>query len=174
MTLEVLFHGIRRCVRCERCATRFLAVPGEGSARRGLLLLGEAPGKSEDESGRPFAGRTGRYLDGVMADNGISRDDAFVTSILKCYHPGPPLPRQVEACRPWTVQQIHEVGPCKLLVMGVVAAGGLMGLKELGEKEITTEWEGIVCVVTCHPTAAMRFPNRDAQFRRDLARVLLL
>ncbi|HUS57481.1 MAG TPA: uracil-DNA glycosylase [Planctomycetota bacterium] len=171
-SLGELFRGIRRCRRCERCDTRFLAVPGEGQAGARMLLLGEAPGKSEDRTGRPFQGRAGNYLDKIFSEHGASRDDAFITGILKCYHPGPPRRRQIEACRPWTIEQIRTAHPKAILVMGRAAAGGLLGMDELGEGEIDAAWEGTLCVVTCHPAAAMRFPKRNAQFRRDFARVL--
>jgi len=169
-TINELFRGIRRCRKCERCRTRRLAVPGEGAAGRRIVLLGEAPGKTEDQLGRPFVGRTGRYLDKVFAELGIARDGFFITSILKCYHPEPPRDHQIEACRPWTVQQIAAVRPRAILVMGLAAAAGLLGLEKLVEEPVT--WEGITCVVTVHPAAGMRFPKRNARFRCDLDRVL--
>jgi len=169
-TIEELFRGIRRCRKCERCRTRHLAVPGEGEAHRKILLLGEAPGKTEDLTGRPFVGRTGRYLDRVFGEHGVSCDDFYITSILKCYHPESPQSKQVEACRPWTIQQIDAIRPRAILVMGLTAAGGLLGLSKLVDD--TLVWEGITCVVTTHPTAAMRFPKRNVRFRKDLEKVL--
>ena len=169
-TIEGLFRGIRRCRKCERCRTRQLAVPGEGSARRKIVLLGEAPGKTEDLIGRPFVGRTGRYLDKVFEEHGVNRDDFFITSILKCYHPESPQAHQIEACRPWTIQQIAELRPKAILVMGLTAAQGLLGISELANEPVV--WEGITCVMTVHPTAAMRFPKRNPRFRHDLEQVL--
>ena len=171
-TLETLGRSIRHCMRCERCRSRRHAVPGEGAARRKILLLGEAPGKTEDQTGRPFAGRTGRWMNQLLAKHGLARDDFFITSILKCYHPDPLKPRQIEACRAWTLQQIGVVRPRLILVMGRAAAGGLLGLKALGEKAVVTRWLHIPCVVTCHPSAAMRFPARGKRFRRDFRRLL--
>ena len=170
--LDELFRGIRRCRRCERCITRHLAVPGEGPAGASMLLLGEAPGRSEDALGRPFQGRAGVYLDAVFAEHGIGRERTFITSILKCYHPGTPKPQQIEACRPWTLEQIEAAAPKVILVMGLAAAGGLLGMRSLGEQELDAVRQGIPCVVTCHPAAAMRFKRRNAQFRRDFARLI--
>ena len=171
-TLDALGRGIRHCVRCERCHTRRHAVPGEGAARCRALLLGEAPGKIEDELGRPFVGRTGQWLDRLFLEHGVVRDDVFITGILKCYHPEPPKPHQIVACKPWTLQQIGVLKPRLILVMGLAAASGMLGMKALGEKELVTEWQGIPCVVTCHPTAAMRFPRSGERFRRDFRRFM--
>ncbi len=167
-SVEELFHKIRYCRRCERCRTRNRAVPGEGHAGAGIVLLGEAPGKLEDKTGHPFVGRSGSYLDAALAECGLMRDDLFITSILKCYDPGPPRRHQIEACKPWTVQQVEAVGPKRILVMGLTAARGLLGIRRLSPEPLTVQWQGILCIVTCHPAAAMRFPSRDRQFRRDL------
>jgi len=172
--LKELFDGIRVCTRCERCMTRQLAVPGEGDARAPIVLLGEAPGKKEDAFGRPFVGRTGVYVEKVLAEFGVTRDDFFITSILKCFHPGPPKQHQMASCRSWSESQIRAVGPRLILVMGRAAVSGFLGVEFPGTEELTSEWEGIRCVVTCHPAAAMRFPERNRQFRRDFKRALRL
>jgi uracil-DNA glycosylase family 4 len=171
-SLQELSGRIRRCRRCERCRTRTRAVPGEGNAATRIVLLGEAPGKDEDKTGRPFVGRSGRYLDGVVGGFGVSREDVFITSILKCYHPGPPRRSQVQACLPWTLAQLEAVRPRVIVVMGLTAARGLLGVKRLRGQPGTVWWQGIRCVVTCHPASAMRFPRRDKQFRGDLERLL--
>jgi len=89
-SLEELGARILRCTRCERHYTRRLAVPGEGDPDPGIMLIGEAPGVKENETGKPFVGRAGRYLEKVLEQNGFSRQNLFVTSILKCFHPRRP------------------------------------------------------------------------------------
>jgi uracil-DNA glycosylase family 4 len=170
--LSQLERAILHCRRCERSGTRTRAVPGEGVARPCLLLLGEAPGKKEDLTGRPFVGRAGAYLDKVLAESGVERGDVFITSILKCYSPKQPRKVQIEACRSWTVQQIQTLEPELVLVMGRFAAWGLLGLDRLPQEPVMFKWQNIACLVTCHPAAAMRFPQRNRQFRRDAGPVL--
>jgi len=164
--MDRVARGIQRCRRCERSGTRGHAVPGEGSVESGILLLGEAPGKKEDRTARPFVGRAGSYLDQIFLRHPVEREKMFVTSILKCYHPDSPKKDQVEACRPWTEKQIGILRPEIILVMGRTAEQGLWGMTQ-GGGESFRKWEGIPCVVTCHPAAAMRFPRRHEQFDRD-------
>lgn len=171
-SVEKLCRGIQRCQRCERRMTRTHAVPGEGSPDAGLFLFGEAPGKTEDKTGRPFVGRAGQYLNAVLNRFSIKRDDIFITSILKCYHPETPKKPQMRSCISWTKQQIEAIRPGHILVMGKSAAWGLFGIDRLGADPLDLEWQGIPCVVTCHPAAAMRFPERDRQFQRDFQRVV--
>ena len=97
-SLEKLDNGIRHCRRCERCLTRMYAVPGEGSANARIVLFGEAPGKNEDITGRPFVGRAGKYLDKIFREHKVDREEIFITSILKCYHPKPPKKSQIVSC----------------------------------------------------------------------------
>ncbi len=150
---------------CERNRTRRHAVPGEGDPGSGILLLGEAPGKKEDESGRPFVGRAGNYLEHILSYHGLKRDQVFITSILKCYHPEPPERTQVKRCLPWTLRQIDALNPGLVLVMGRWAAWAVLGMENLKNVPLALTREGRNWVVTCHPAAAMRFPERDKEFR---------
>ncbi len=172
-SLEKISRGIRHCQRCERQKTRHHAVPGEGHFNTSTLLFGEAPGKNEDKTGRPFVGRAGRYLDKVLAEHEINREDIYITSILKCYHFKSPKKSQMVRCRPWTEQQIEVIQPKIILVMGKSAAWGLFEIDRLGMKPVDMAWHDIPCIVTCHPAAAMRFPERDQQFKRDFSRLIL-
>jgi len=161
-------HGIQRCQRCGRAGTRKFAVPGEGRCDANLMLLGEAPGKKEDRTGKPFIGRAGAYLDKVFRFHSLDRDKVFITSVLKCYHPGSPKKPQIEACLSWTEKQIELLQPELILVMGRAAEQGLFGKRTDGKYEI--HWKDIPCIVTCHPAAAMRFPQRHKQFQKDFKR----
>jgi DNA polymerase len=111
-------------------------------------------------------------MDKVLAENGVKRGEVFITSILKCYSPKQPRKAQIEACRRWTIEQIRALQPELVLVMGRFAAWGLLGLDRLPQKPVMFKWQNISCRVTCHPAAAMRFPQRNRQFRRDAGPVL--
>lgn len=165
--LSSISHGIQRCRQCERADTRDHAVPGEGNPDSKVLLLGEAPGQKEDHLGRPFVGRAGNYLDKMFRAHSMERRDVYITSVMKCYHPKSPKRDQVDSCFPWTVKQIEVLEPELILVMGRTAEQGMFNEihKDQGDKIL--EWRGIPCIITCHPAAAMRFPERDEQFRHD-------
>src|SRR5262245_52426386 len=98
--LEVLAAQILVCTKCPLCQSRKLAVPGDGKASAKVMLIGEAPGREEDESGHPFVGAAGRFLDEVLEGTGIKRDDLFITNIVKCRPPKNRAPR------------VNEVGAC--------------------------------------------------------------
>jgi len=165
-SLERLARGIQHCQKCERSQTRRHAVPGEGDPSSGLLLIGEAPGKKEDQTGRPFVGRAGQYLEKILSLHNLDRNQVFITSVLKCYHPRSPKNKQIEACLPWSFRQIESLNPKLILVMGRWAAWALLGMKNLeGVPNLLTR-KGRNWVVTCHPAAAMRFPARDREFRK--------
>src|SRR5438552_11009111 len=88
---------VRTCEKCDLCRSRKKAVPGEGSGRSGVMLVGEAPGGKEDESGRPFVGVAGKRLEELLRLAGLSRDEVFITNIVKCRPPGNRRPRRDEA-----------------------------------------------------------------------------
>lgn len=164
--LRIISHSIQCCCKCERADTRDHAVPGEGSLDSKVLFLGEAPGKSENYSGRPFVGRAGVYLNKVFSSFSMDRKKVFITSVLKCYHPDSPQKKQIETCMLWTQKQIEILKPELILVMGRTAEFALFGKRREG-KHTELRWKGIPCIVTCHPASAMRFPERDKEFKQD-------
>ncbi len=164
-SLESLGAKICRCRRCERSETRRYAVPGEGDPASGMLLVGEAPGKNEDRTGRPFVGRAGNYLRQILSHHNLDRNHVFITSVLKCYHPRAPKKRQILECLSWSSEQIQSLDPKLILVMGKWAAWSLLGLENLEGIPKVIDRERRIWVVTCHPAAAMRFPERDKEFR---------
>ncbi len=95
-------------------------VPGEGNACAKLLFIGEAPGKKEDETGRPFVGAAGKFLDELLASISIRREDVYITNVVKYRPPNnrDPLPQEVEDCWPWLQQQIAIIDPVLILPLG--------------------------------------------------------
>jgi DNA polymerase len=172
--LEYIACEIRACRLCRLWQSRTHAVPGEGNTRASLFLVGEAPGRAEDESGRPFTGLAGRELERLLALAGLRREDIFVTSVNKCCPPGNRRPRRDEMAtcrRAYLDRQLAIVAPRLVVLMGGVAAQEMLGAKELGAViGRVIEREGRSYFVTYHPAASMRFPaaRRAAQrhFRR--------
>lgn len=171
--LDSLSRRIRRCVRCRLSVNRTRAVPGEGPAGAKIVFVGKAPGDAEDRQGRPFCGRAGRFLDGLFAEVGFRREDAFITSSVKCRPPGNRAPRkdELDTCREWLEQQVDAIQP------GVVVLFGRTPLRQaLGSKErladvhgSTGRWRGRPVFLTYHPAAAMRFPLAAKSMREDFA-----
>src|SRR5215212_9464758 len=85
--LDELAAMIRRCTLCPLWESRTKAVPGDGRYTAKVMIVGEAPGREEDETGRPFVGATGRFLDHVLEGTGLDRADFFITNTVKCRPP---------------------------------------------------------------------------------------
>ncbi len=96
------------------------AVPGEGNPDADIMFIGEAPGKKEDETGKPFCGASGRVLDELLASINLKREDVFVTSIEKFRPPKnrDPKPAEVEACFPFLERQIKIIDPKVIVTLG--------------------------------------------------------
>lgn len=111
---------IGRCKRCPLHRVRNNAVPGEGGFRKGVFFIGEAPGRMEDRTGRPFAGAAGKILDTLLGYAGLEREDVFITSILKCRPPGNRDPSQgeVSACKGWLRRQMEVMKPRFVVPLG--------------------------------------------------------
>src|SRR3989440_10794316 len=134
--LEVLATQIRSCVQCPLHTTRTKAVPGEGAPSTRVMLIGEAPGREEDQRGRPFVGAAGRFLDQVLAGSGVDRSALFITNTVKCRPENnrPPRKREVDTCTSlYLVEQIALVNPALIMVLGSVAAKKLLGVRSVNE-----------------------------------------
>ena len=92
--LERLAAEINRCTKCPLHRGRTHAVPGEGPEDAEIMFIGEAPGFHEDQQGRPFVGAAGQFLEELLESIGLTRDDVYITNVIKCRPPGnrDPLP----------------------------------------------------------------------------------
>ncbi len=133
-------------------------MPGEGPENANVMLVGQNPGSEEDKVGRPFVGRAGKFLNKMLAANGINREEVFVTNVVKHVTPQNrvPLPDEVAACAPYLVEQIDLIKPKIVVLMGRVASQ-------------TPRRGGVLFVETVHPSAAMRFTKMRKRFEEDLA-----
>jgi DNA polymerase len=122
--VRILNREIVTCTRCRLAQTRNNAVPGEGPADPRLLFIGEAPGKNEDLTGRPFVGRAGAVLEDLLASIGLERSGVFITSIIKCRPPENRIPRKDEiyACAEYLDRQIGILLPEIIIPMGRLAS----------------------------------------------------
>ena len=115
-----LYEEIADCPRCALARTRTQTVPGDGPARADIMLIGEAPGAREDESGLPFVGPSGRFLDELLAGIGLSRDTVYIANVVKCRPPAnrDPEPAEIEACEDYLDRQIAIVDPRVIVTLG--------------------------------------------------------
>ena len=171
------------CVRCDLAATRTQVVFGEGVPTARLMLVGEGPGAEEDRQGRPFVGRAGQLLDAAIAQAGLSRDQGYVTNVVRCrpvkvsdahLENRPPRAGEIGACRVWMDAELRLVAPRALLCLGAVAAKALID-KDLRLLEARGQWlsgpRGIAALATLHPSYVLRQRDPEA---RDRARRMLV
>jgi uracil-DNA glycosylase family 4 len=162
--LSALHEEIRTHRACgfEICESATNMVPGEGSPTAQFMLVGEAPGASEDKQGRPFVGRAGKLLDELLAEAGLVRDEVYITNVVKARPPGNRDPKAAEVAHhmPWLEQQLALVQP------GVVIPLGRHALAHFAPGRKITEVHGDLVVERdrrlvpwLHPAAALR--NRD-------------
>lgn len=118
--LEAIADDIRACHACPLADGRTRAVPGEGHPDTEVVFVGEGPGYNEDLQGRPFVGAAGNLLEEMLALLGWTRDEVFITNLVKCRPPGnrDPEPDEIEACRPFLQRQLEVLDPALVVTLG--------------------------------------------------------
>ena len=172
--LAALAAEVAACTRCPLLAsTRTQTVFGEGSASARLMFVGEAPGETEDQTGRPFVGRAGVLLtDMITKGMGLRREEVYIANILKSRPPKnrDPLPDEVRNCLPFLERQIAILRPEFLCILGKPAASALletaMPLGRLRGK--WHRYQGIPAVVSWHPAYLLRNPAAKKEAWEDL------
>ena len=166
------------CVQCGLCETRTNVVFGEGNPAAELMFVGEAPGRDEDEQGRPFVGRAGQLLTKMIEAMGFSREDVYIANVLKCRPPNnrDPAPDEVEKCRPYLIRQIEHIRPKIICALGRHALRALTGYsggitKVRGKPMEFLEWR---VLPTFHPAYLLRNPAAKRDAWEDLKTVLAL
>jgi len=160
---------MKDCFACPLSQSRIRVVPGVFPASARLLLVGEAPGRNEDQGGLPFIGRSGMLLDAVLREVGLERADLAVLNTVKCRPPDNRTPRRGEAatCRPWLDAQVEVIDPHVVVTLGSSALAWALGPKpRIGEVHGRVhDVRGRALVPTYHPSAAMRFGPNGAPLR---------
>lgn len=157
-SLEKIATEVRGCPLCKLARTRKNAVPGEGQLAAKIMFIGEAPGKSEDEKGRPFVGAAGRILDDMLKKAGIERSQVFITNVVKCRPPNNRVPEEDEAaaCRPYLDRQIALIQPKIICILGKTAYSSLLGGNSItANRGKIVEKAGQKYFLTIHPAAAI-------------------
>ncbi len=162
-TLAAIGQLVATCTKCRLCEGRRHTVPGEGAADARLVVVGEGPGRVEDETGRPFVGQAGELLTKILAAIELRREQVFICNVVKCRPPENRVPQydEIAACVPYLFRQIELVQPAVILAMGGTAAQTLLNTKQsLGAlRNQVHRFRGVPVIVTYHPAALLRNPN---------------
>jgi DNA polymerase len=162
-TLDKVVKHISSCTRCTLYSTATNHVPGEGNPNADFMCVGEAPGATEDETGRPFIGAAGQLLTKILGAINLTREDVYICNVLKHRPPGNrnPRPEEVIACSPYLIRQIDLIKPKVILALGTFAAQTLLDTKlSIGKlRGQVHRYYGVPLVVTYHPAALLRNPG---------------
>lgn len=167
-----LEQEIRQCSKCILHQGRTQAVPGVGDHEADWMLIGEAPGEQEDLKGEPFVGRAGQLLTEMIRALGMTREQVFITNVVKCRPPRnrDPKPDEVAACEPYLIRQIALIRPKIIVAVGRIAAQNLLKttapLARLRGKVHC--YDEIPLVVIYHPAYLLRNPVAKRQAWDDL------
>jgi uracil-DNA glycosylase len=157
---QMLQNEVTVCRQCDLCESRTQTVFGSGNPLADWMVIGEAPGQSEDQQGLPFVGVAGQLLTEMLRAIGLSREDVFITNILKCRPPNnrDPHKDEVEACHPYLARQIEAIKPKIILAVGRIAAQNLLNSdKTIGQlRGQVHDLNGIPLVVVYHPAYLLR------------------
>jgi DNA polymerase len=158
--LHTLEAKIRRCTLCPLSRGRTQAVPGEGDYSAPLMFVGEGPGADEDIQGRPFVGKAGQLLTRIIAAMNYSRQDVYITNVVKCRPPQnrTPVRDEIERCRPYLLAQIESIAPRVIVSLGKVATDffhpSVAGMSNLRGHFV--EYGEILVMPTFHPSYLIR------------------
>jgi DNA polymerase len=168
-TYESMAQMRVHCDRCQRCdlgANRSNAVIGRGSLNAPIMVVGEGPGQTEDETGLPFTGKSGQLLERILASvNLTTEQDVFICNVVKCRPPEnrTPTTDEAEACKGYLLEQIRLVDPKIILLTGATALKNLVGVKQ-GITKVRGQWierDDRFYMPIFHPAYLLRNPSKE-------------
>jgi DNA polymerase len=178
VTLAEVRRELGECTRCPLGRSRRNLVFGAGDSRASVVLVGEAPGAREDELGLPFVGSAGKLLERMLASVGLTREDVYVTNVLKCRPPGnrDPRPEEIATCLPFLLAQLDAIRPRVIGALGTFATRVLLerreGISQLRGRTFSVR--GWRVLPMYHPAAALHNGALRGEIAADFARLAKL
>jgi len=174
------------CDRCNLHITRTNIVLYRGNPKSNIMVIGEGPGRLENEKGIPMVGPTGSYLVRLLEQNGLSLYDYFITNSVLCMVPnnGDPTPNQLNACSDWFNMIIDLVNPIYIITVGRISSERLIPQFATGDLKITREGvegasftspnlRGKVIIPIRHPSFIMKdLPNREESYKENISNIV--
>ncbi len=179
--LKQIKEEVINCQKCPLCRTRNLPVIGQGNHQARIVLIGEAPGASEDKSGRPFCGQAGRILDELLETAGLKREEVYICNILKCRPPQnrDPQKEEIVACTPYLEKQLKIIQPKMIGSLGNYATTYLLEKYDLSDKiagiskihgqsfEAETDFGLVKIIPLYHPAVAVYNERMKETLKND-------
>ena len=175
--LQEIKQQVVECTKCELSKTRNNSVAGKGNFKSDVIFVGEAPGKNEDLKGEPFIGIAGKKLSMALESAGITRDEVYITNIVKCRPPNNRVPttNERETCKDYLKKEIEIIKPKIICILGNTAFGSLLDGKEI------TKYRGKIVrkdnqlyFLTVHPAATIYNQKLIDVLKNDIEKLFKL
>ena len=172
--LDKVKQNVIKCTKCDLCKTRTNSVPGKGNFQSEIVFIGEAPGRNEDKNGEPFVGVAGKKLSIALEEAGISRDDIYITNVVKCRPPNNRVPSTIERnmCQEYLKQEILIIKPKIICILGNTAFNSILGGSEI------TKFRGKIVrkddqlyFLTVHPAATIYNQELIDVLKKDMVKL---
>jgi len=157
---------INQCTKCPLHETRANTVPGEGNIYSPVVFVGEGPGADEDATGRPFVGRAGKLFEEILKAVSFSREDVFITNVVKCRPPNNrnPMPDEMMSCAPFLFSQLQVINPILIVTLGAVPLSFLLEKKTVRitsmRGNLIEYKDGVMIFPMFHPSYLLRNPSK--------------
>jgi len=164
--MSEVIESINQCKKCPLHETRTNTVPGEGNIHSPVVFIGEGPGAEEDATGRPFVGRAGKLFEEILKAVSFTREDVFITNIVKCRPPNNrnPMQDEMNSCSPYLFSQLQIINPVLLVTLGAVPLSFLLEKKSIRitsmRGKLIQYKEGIMLFPMFHPSYLLRNPSK--------------
>ena len=172
--LEAIGAETAECTKCDLHFSRKNSVPGAGPADAKIMFIGEGPGFHENEQGKPFVGAAGRFLDELLKNVGMQRDQVFITNVVKCRPPSnrDPNPDELAACDGYLQRQTQTINPKVIVTLGRFSMHKFLPHAKISEAHgQAVRVKGRLVVPFYHPAAALHQPSLRPTVEADFARL---
>ncbi len=169
---DLLVSRISNCTNCELSQGRIQAVPGAGSQDADIMFIGEGPGFHEDRQGVPFVGQAGSLLNRMLSVIDLSREDVYITNMVKCRPPNnrDPFPGELEACAPYLDEQLELIRPKVIVTLGRFSFTKFFPGESIGKSRgKPRRWRDYMVFPMYHPAAALHNPGLRPVLERDFS-----
>ena len=175
LTLAEVRKELGDCKRCKLHRVRRTIVFGEGNEKSSLMVIGEGPGYDEDAQGRPFVGKAGQLLTRILQSINLTREEVYITNIVKCRPPQNrnPEPDEIQSCNPFLMKQIDVIQPKIICALGTFSTRTLLktDTKITALRGNLFDLAGITVIPTYHPAFLLRNPERKREVWEDMKKI---
>lgn len=172
--LETIKQNVIECTKCDLCKTRTNSVPGKGNFQSDVIFVGEAPGRNEDKNGEPFVGAAGKKLSAALEGAGVSREEVYITNVVKCRPPSNRVPNTIErdTCKEYLKKEISIIKPKIICVLGNTAFNSVLGGSEITKfRGKLAQKDNQLYFITIHPAATIYNQELISTLNNDIVKL---